>query len=204
MWYLPIIQRFKRLFTNVNDARNTRWHVNEKLSDGKILHVADPLQWKKIDMLFPDFALEPRNLKLGLSTGEMNMFDHLSTNHTSWYVLLIIYNLSSLKCMKHKYMMLSMMILGPKQPRNDIDVYLTPLIEDLKIIWEEGIDVDDVYTCDNFKLCVMLFCTTNDFIAYRNLSGYNVKGHKVCLICEDNTCFHQLKKERKKDYLPWV
>jgi len=36
-----------------------------------------------------------------------------------------------------------MMIAGPRQSGNDIDVYLTPLIEDLKKLWEEGVDVWD-------------------------------------------------------------
>ena len=80
-----------------------------------------------------------------------------------------------------------MMILGPKQIGNDIDVYLTLLIKDLRLLWEEGIDVDDVYTGDNFKMCSMLFCTFNDFLIYGNVYGYNVKGHKVCPICEDDT-----------------
>jgi hypothetical protein len=35
--------------------------------------------------------------------------------------------------------MLSIMIAGPQQPGNDIDVYLNPFIEDLKILWEEGV-----------------------------------------------------------------
>ena len=39
--------------------------------------------------------------------------------------------------------MLSMIISGPKQPGNDIDVYLKPLIDDLKLLWEEGVEVFD-------------------------------------------------------------
>ena len=114
MWYLPIIQWLKRLFANVNDAKKTRWHVDERVCDGKILHVADSLQWKKIDSLFPYFSLELRNLMLGLSADGMNPFGNLITNHTPWSVLLIIYKLSPWLCMKHKYMMVSMMISGPR------------------------------------------------------------------------------------------
>lgn len=116
----------------------------------------------------------------------------------SWSVLLIFYNLSPWLCMKRKYMMLTMMILGPRQPRNNIDIYLMPLIEDLRILWEEGVDVDDAYINGNFKLRVILFCIINDFHAYSNLSGYNVKGHKTCPICEVNTCHHQLQKEKRQ------
>ena len=59
--------------------------------------------------------------------------------------------------MKRKYMMLSMMISGLRQLGNVIDVYLTPLIEYLRLLWEEDVNVDDVYIGDKFKLCAMLF-----------------------------------------------
>ena len=93
-------------------------------------HPADSSQLKKIDHLYLDFGKEVRNLRLGLASDGMNPYGSLSTQHSSWPVLLVIYNLPLL-CMKRKYMMLSMMISGPRQPGNDIDVYLNPLIEDL-------------------------------------------------------------------------
>lgn len=40
-----------------------------------------------------------------------------------------------------KYIMLPMMIYGLKQQENDIEIYLSPLREDLKKLWEKGIDV---------------------------------------------------------------
>lgn len=201
LWYLPIIPRFKRLFANENDARNLRWHACDREDDGQIRHPADSLQWKKIDELYSDFGKEARNLRLGLATDGMNPYGNLSSNHSSWPVLLVIYNLSPSICMKRKYMMLSMMISGPKQPGNDIDVYLSPLIEDLRMLWEEGVDVFDGYSRQNFKMRAMLFCTINDFPAYGNLCGYSVKGHKGCPICEEETCFKQLKHGKKTVYL---
>ena len=201
LWYLPIIPRFKRLFANENDAKNLRWHTDERISDGKIRHPADSSQWKKIDQLFPSFGEEPRNLRLGLSTDGMNPYSSLSSIHSSWPVLLIIYNLSPFLCMKRKYIMLSMLISGPKQPGNDIDVYLKPLIDDLKDLWEEGVDVFDANKKEVFKMRAMLFCTINDLPAYGNLSGYSVKGHKACPICEEGTCYHQLQHGKKMVYL---
>jgi len=97
-------------------------------------------------------------------------------------------------------MMLSMMISGPRQPGNDIDVYLKPLIDDLKLLWEEGVDVYDSYSQELFCLRAMLFCTINDFPAYGNLSGYSVKGHFACPICEKNTSYIQLKHGQKTVY----
>ena len=54
------------------------------------------------------------------------------------------YNLSPWLCLKQKYMMLSMMISGPRQPENDIDVYLSLLIEDLRKLWDEGVVVESI------------------------------------------------------------
>lgn len=201
LWYLPIIPRFKRLFANANDAENIRWHADERKCDGQIRHPADSLQWKKVDNLYPNFAAESRNLRLALASDGMNPYGNLSTNHSSWPVLLVIYNLSPWLCMKRKYVMLSMMISGLKQPGNDIDVYLSPLIEDLRTMWVDGVDVFDGYYSETFKLRAMLFCTINDFPAYGNLSGYSVKGHKGCPICAEDTCHHQLKHGRKTVYL---
>nr|XP_004512662.1 uncharacterized protein LOC101489810 [Cicer arietinum] len=200
LWYLPIVPRFKRLFSNTNDAKNVRWHADERKRDGQLRHPADSLQWRKIDDLYPEFGSEPRNLSLGLATDGMNPYGTLSSNHSSWPVLLVIYNLPPWICMKRKYIMLSMMISGPKQPGNDIDVYLIPLIEDLRMLWE-GVYVFDGYSREYFKMRAMLFCTINDFPAYGNLCGYSVKGHKACPICEEGTCYQQLKHGRKTIYV---
>jgi len=190
LWYLPIIPRLKRFFGNVNDAKNLRWHSSGRKCDGLLRHAADLLQWKKIDSLYPEFGSDPRNVRLGLATDGMNPYGNLSSKHSSWPVLLIIYNLLYWLCMKRKYMMLSMMISGPRQPGNDIDVYLSPLIEDLRLLWDEGIEVFDAYEKVNFNLRALLFCTVNDFLAYGYLSGYSVKGHRACPICEENTSYH--------------
>ena len=100
LWYLPIIPRFKRLFANEINAKNLRWHADKRISDGKLRHQADSLQWKKIDQLFPSFSEEPRNLRLGLSTDGMNPYGSLSSIHSSWPILLVIDNLSPLLYMK--------------------------------------------------------------------------------------------------------
>jgi len=90
-------------------------------------------------------------------------------------------------------MMLSMMISGPRQPINDIDAYLSPLIEDLRLLWDEGVVVFYVYEKVNFNLRALLLWTINDFPTYGNLSGYSVKEHHACPICEENTSYDQLK-----------
>jgi len=54
-------------------------------------------------------------------------------------------------------MMLSIMISGPRQPGNDIDVYLSPLIGDLRLLWNDGVEVFDAYEKVKFNLRALLF-----------------------------------------------
>ena len=56
VWYLPIVPRLKRLFANPKDAKNLRWHSNERKCDGLLRHPADSMQWKNIDQQFPEFG----------------------------------------------------------------------------------------------------------------------------------------------------
>ena len=41
--------------------------------------------------------------------------------------------------MKEPYSLMSLLILGPENPGNDIDVFLRPLIDELKELWEWGV-----------------------------------------------------------------
>ena len=52
--------------------------------------------------------------------------------------------------------MLTMLISGPKQPGYDINVYLAPLIDDLKLMWEEGVQCFDAHRNERFTLRAVL------------------------------------------------
>ena len=77
------------------------------------------------------FCLDPRNLRFGLSSDGFNPFKDLSSRYSCWPVILVTYNLPPWLCMVREILMLTLLIPGPKQPGNDIDVYLEPLVEDL-------------------------------------------------------------------------
>ncbi len=186
LWYLPIIPRFRRMFSIKKDAKNLRWHAEGRKKDGLIRHPADAEQWMEIDKLFPMFGEDDRNLRLALCTDGMNPYGSQNTQRSSWPILLSIYNLPPWLCMKRKYIMMPLLISGPKQPGEDIDVYLAPLIEELKLLWDNGVPMFDTHSDSYFTLQAMVFCTVNDFPAYGNLSGYKVKGEQGCPISEEN------------------
>ena len=135
-------------------------------------HPVDGSQWRVIDREFLDFVDDARNLWFALSTDGMNPFGEQSSSRSTWPVTLCIYNLHPWLCMKHKFIMMSVVIQGPKQPGNDIDVFLRPLVEELQLLWSKlGVHVWDEYKQEHFHMRALLFVTINDWLALSNLSG---------------------------------
>jgi Transposase family tnp2 len=85
--------------------------------------------------------------------------------------------------MKDSYLFLSSLIPGPIGPGQKIDVYLQPLIEELKELWEEGMVTYDASLDEIFTLRVALLWTISDFPGYGYLSGYCVQGEFGCPNC---------------------
>jgi hypothetical protein len=96
MWYLPVIDRLHAIFRNPEDAKLMLWHASDERmkGDGKLRHPADGKQWKRFDTKFSkEFGDETRNIRFALSTDGMNAFGDLSSSHSTWSVILTIYNL---------------------------------------------------------------------------------------------------------------
>ena len=202
MWYAPIIPRLKRLFRNKEHAKLLRWHKEDRKSDGELRHTADGTQWRKIDREFKDFAADARNIRFGLSTDGMNPFGEQSSSHSTWPVTLCIYNLPPWLCMKRKFIMMPVLIQGPKQPGNDIDVYLRPLVDELLQLWgRPGVRVWDEHKKEEFNLRALLFVTINDWPALSNLSGLSNKGYNACTHCLHETESVHLPNCKKNVYL---
>ena len=58
-----------------------------------------------------------------------------------------------------------MLIDGPKGPGDKIDVYMQPLIEELKELWNEGVSTFDASTNQMFQMYAALLWTISDFPA---------------------------------------
>ncbi|KAG8501221.1 hypothetical protein CXB51_003352 [Gossypium anomalum] len=198
--YFPLIPRLQRLFMSSKTAESMRWHNDQWTDDGLLRHPADSLAWKSFDSKFPSFASDPRNVRLGLAADGFNPFKIMSTSYSTWPVVLVPYNLPPWICMKQFSFILSMIIPGEKGPGNDIDIYLQPLIEELKQLWS-GVEAYDVLRKENYNLRVALLWTINDFPAYANLSGWSTKGRYACPCCAAQTCSKWLYNGKKFSYM---
>jgi hypothetical protein len=145
-WYFPIIPRLRRLFMNKANVELLHWHAREHKKDAMLHHPADGIHWRNFDRKHKNFAADVRNIIFGLSTDGMNPFGETGSSHSTWPITLYIYNLPSQFCMKRKFIMIPLLISGPVQTSNDIDVYLKPLIDDLLVLWEkEGVRMWDEF-----------------------------------------------------------
>ncbi|KAG8482791.1 hypothetical protein CXB51_024455 [Gossypium anomalum] len=198
--YFPLIPRFQRLFMSSKTVEFMTWHHDQRTDDGLLRHPADSLAWKSFDNKFPSFASDPRSVRLGLASDGFNPFKIMSTSYSTWPVVLVPYNLPPWLCMKQSSLILSMSIPGEKGPENDIDIYLQPLIEELKQLWA-GVEMYDVLRKENFYLRAALLWTINDFLAYANLSGWSTKGRYACPCCAAQKCSRWLYNGKKFCYM---
>ncbi|XP_027364518.1 uncharacterized protein LOC113871621 [Abrus precatorius] len=71
----------------------------------------------------------------------------------------------------------------------------------LKLLWDNGIEVYDGFRDENFIVKAMLYGTINDFPAYGNLSGYSIKGQCACPICQEKTDYIRLDHCHKNVFM---
>src|SRR3954468_10836156 len=90
-------------------------------------------------------------------------------------------------CMKKKYVTMSMLVQGPKQPGIDINLYLTLLKEELATLWEEGARTWEASRQDYFDKKAAVITTVQDYPGYGYFSGQVVQGFYGCVRCKDNT-----------------
>ena len=108
--------------------------------------------------------------------------------------------------MKETYFFMSLLILDPRSPGREIDMYLYPLIEELKELWNFGVHMYDSLTSQFFQLHVALLWTINDFLTYNDLSGWSTKGYQAYPICMDDRSSFKIRGRisfmGRRRYLP--
>ncbi len=166
------------------------WHARNKSIDGKVRHVPDSKAWQHIDNTWPNFATEPRNVKLGLAIDGANPFGDKNNAWSTWPVLLLIYNLPPWLVTKKFFMLLSIIIPGPESVKSaNFDVLITPLIEELQELWEgvRGLDILQPIGRRQFLMRAILMWTIHDFPGYGLVSGCQHQGYKACPPCGSGT-----------------
>jgi hypothetical protein len=203
--YFPVIPRLRLMYGSSSTSKHLTWHHENKSTDGLVRHVADSKAWKHVDEnVDPTFAAEPRNIRFGFALDGVNPFSNGGTTWSTWPLLLVNYNLPPWLTTKKDFIMLAMLIPGPKSVgEKELDVFMQPLIDDLNRLWSPGVPCVDALSRPglpkHFNLRAVLLWTVNDYPAYGLISGQVTHGYQACVVCGPNTECH--KSERLKKFV---
>ncbi|XP_026458781.1 uncharacterized protein LOC113359345 [Papaver somniferum] len=164
-------------------------------------HPVDSSAWRCADSFFPEFSKEARNVTLGIATDGFNPNGCFGLNYSCWPVILCPYNLPPSMGMKREFSMLCLLISGPRAPGKDIDVYLQPLIEELKELWNDGVMTFDSFTGSEFLMRARLLWAIHDFPALGTLSRCVTHGYFSCPSCGEETDAEWLPYSKKLCYM---
>jgi hypothetical protein len=67
-------------------------------------------------------------------------------------------------------------------------VFLEPLMEDMKILWEDRVKMMDASLKKEFTLKAIIFVTITDYPGLFSLLG-QIKGKSGYVVCIDCTCY---------------
>ncbi|XP_052627045.1 uncharacterized protein LOC128133587 [Lactuca sativa] len=112
--YFPVTPRLRRMYSSRFTAKDMSWHNTGRSIDGMMYHPVDGNSWQDFDQRYPEFAKEPRNVRLGLAADGFNPFGNFNSTYSTWPVILTTYNAPPWICMKESSFMLTLLIPGPK------------------------------------------------------------------------------------------
>jgi hypothetical protein len=82
--------------------------------------------WQALDHFNPKFARDPRSIRLDLLIDGFKPYSTYSTLYSCWPVFMMPYNLPPNKCLKEGFIFLTLVILGPKEPKKQMNIILRP------------------------------------------------------------------------------
>ena len=189
--HFPLAPRLRRMFSTRKLASLMTWHGDNVSLDGKMRGPFDSPQWQHVRDKYCDFEADFRNLHLGMCADGLNPHSQKRSTHSLCPILLLNYNIPPWLTIKKFFIMLSLLIPGPDVVTGDrIDVFLGPLIEELRELWMDGVMCNDA-ACwrgeTRFRLRAMLLWCVHDFPGYGMMAGTSNKGYCACPVCGPNT-----------------
>lgn len=164
-------------------------------------HPSDSPAWKHFNSTYPDFAAKSRDVRLGICTNGFSPFGQYGGQYSCWPVILTPYNLPPGMCMKGQFMFQIVLIPGPDSPKQKLDVFLQPLIAELKQLWEVGVLAYDISSKKNFHLRAALLWIVSHFPTYSMLSDWNTGGKLAFPYCMEDTYVIRLETSKKQLWL---
>jgi hypothetical protein len=143
--------------------------------------------WKHVDTMVDErFASDIWNLRFGLSLDGIIPFPQSNSTHSTWPILMVIYNLPPFLVTKNFFIQLTILISGKESPSSEnVDVFIQPLVDELQTLWR-GVQAQDFTRPLGqrwFTLRGILLWTFSDFPRYMLISSLCTHGYRACTVC---------------------
>jgi hypothetical protein len=128
-------------------------------------HPTDGEAWEALDFFDPEFEWDPRSDSLGLSMDGFQPHNTNSSLYSCWPVFVMPYNMPLNKCLEQGFIFLALVIMGPKKPKKQMNIFLRPLMEEVKEPWQ-GVDGYDSHLKCRFNLRAAYLWSIHDYLTY--------------------------------------
>jgi hypothetical protein len=112
MHYFLIAPRLLALFRSLKYSKLMQWIGNNCSTDVWLKYPQDDTTWKRLESLCPILKEEFRKVVFGLATDGFNLFGNNFALHSTWPVLLVLYNLPPKIAIQAQHLFLSLLIRG--------------------------------------------------------------------------------------------
>lgn len=120
MFFFPVIPRLLAHLRSMELAPLMSWHADNMSTDDVMRVPADSGAWRKIleNPKFSCMAEEPRNAWLGCAMDGVNPYSNNSASHSTWPIMLVLYNLPPWLSIQNRHIMLSAIVPGKLNPND--------------------------------------------------------------------------------------
>jgi hypothetical protein len=174
--YIPITPRLKRLFLCEETTQQKRWHkegICDSEDDDIMSHPTDAKAWHALDRFDPEFARDPRVSVLVYQWMVSNLRALIVLRTLCWSVFVMPYNLPPNKCLKEGFIFISLVTLGPKETKKQMNIFSRSLMEELKELWH-GVDAYDNHLKCRFNLHAAYLWSIHHYLAHDKFVGWCV------------------------------
>ena len=181
--YISLKTSLSQLCSQTDFLQKCEHWRNCDMTQGILTDVYDGAIWKAFQVVDnKPFLQVPNNLCMKLNLDWFNPFEHIQ--YSVGVIYLVVENIPRSERYKLENIIIVGTIPGPKEPKNNINSYLKPLIDELIILWKGSI----LKTTSLFGITPIrcaLTCFTCDLPATRKICGFksfsSLHGCSKCL-----------------------
>lgn len=196
LWYLQIIPSYND-YLSWKMIKYMSWHKFNPSPLSSMTHLSHGQAWRHFYDAFLYFDSDPQNVRLGLYADGFSPFGFSANLYSICLVILTMYNLPSWLSIARLFLFLTLQIPCPNSPSQNVDIYLCSIVDNLKLLWEGGVQTWDMMLRQNFQMFAALLRTIGDFSAYNMLSRRSTHGKLAYPYLMSRTKSFQLKYSRK-------